>query len=97
MLWCEVFFEDELVRYDPPEFYQIEIIKTRGKGKKKEYFVHYKGWPNIYDEWKTANEMKHLYLYILLFNKCIINKHCSTSFFIIIVTIISKLTFIGMN
>ena len=62
MLWWEVFFEDELVRYDPPEFYQIEIIKTRGKGKKKEYFVHYKykGWPNIYDEWKTANEMKHL-------------------------------------
>ena len=54
------FFEDELVRYDPPEFYQIEIIKTRGKGKKKEYFVHYKGWPNTYDEWKTANEMKHL-------------------------------------
>ena len=54
------FFEDELVRYDPPEFYQIEVIKTRGKGKKKEYFVHYKGWPNTYDEWKTANEMKHL-------------------------------------
>ena len=24
------FFEDELVRYDTPEFYQIEIIKTRG-------------------------------------------------------------------
>ena len=54
------FFEDELVRYDTPEFYQIEIIKTRGKGKKKEYLVHYKGWPNTYDEWKTANEMKHM-------------------------------------
>ena len=23
-------------------------------------FVHYKGWPNTYDEWKTVNEMKHL-------------------------------------
>ena len=35
------FFQDELVRYDPPEFYEIDVIQTRGKGKKKQYLVHY--------------------------------------------------------
>ena len=54
------FFEDELVRFQPPEYYNIEILKTRGKGKRKEYLVHYIGWPNTYDEWKKASDMKQL-------------------------------------
>ena len=54
------FFEDEMVRYDPPEFYQIDVIKTRGKGKKKQYLVHYRGWPNTYNEWNTASEKKQI-------------------------------------
>ena len=54
------FFEDELVRYDPPEFYEIDVIKTRGKGKRKEYLVHYRGWPSTYDEWKSSSEMKQI-------------------------------------
>ena len=54
------FFEEELVRYDPPEFYEIDVIKTRGKGKRKEYLVHYRGWPSVYDEWKKQNEMKQI-------------------------------------
>ena len=37
-----------------------EVIKHEERGRKKEYFVLYKGWPNTYDEWKTVNEMKHL-------------------------------------
>ena len=37
-----------------------EVIKHKERGRKKEYCVLYKGWPNTYDEWKTANEMKHL-------------------------------------
>ena len=53
------FFQDELVKYNPPE-YEIDVIKTRGKGKKKEYLVHYRGWPSTYDEWKTSSEMKQL-------------------------------------
>ena len=54
------FFQDELVHYNPPEFYEIDVIRTRGKGKKKEYLVHYRGWPNSYDEWKKASDMKNL-------------------------------------
>ena len=54
------FFEDELVRYDLPEFYEIDIINSRGKGKKKEHLVHYRGWPAAYDEWKLASELKQM-------------------------------------
>ena len=60
MILLENFFEDELVKFKPPEFYNIEILKSRGKGKKKEYLVHYVGWPNTYDEWKKAKDLKHL-------------------------------------
>ena len=42
------------------EFYNIEILKTRGKGKKKEFLVHYVGWPNTYDEWKKSKDVKQL-------------------------------------
>ena len=54
------FFQDELVQYNPSEFYEIDVLKTRGKGKKKEFLVHYRGWPNTYDEWKKASNMKYL-------------------------------------
>ena len=54
------FFQDELVLYNPPEFFEIDILKTRGKGKHKEFLVHYRGWPNTYDEWKKASDMKDL-------------------------------------
>ena len=48
------------MRYDPPEFYEIDVIRTRGRGKKKEYLVHYRGCPSTYDEWKLASDMKQL-------------------------------------
>ena len=54
------FFEDELIKFKKPEYYEVEVLKTRGKGKNKEFLVHYKGWPNTYDEWKKATEMKDL-------------------------------------
>ena len=52
------FFQDELVRYNPPEFYEIDVLKSRGNGKKKEYFIHYRGWPSKYDEWKKESDLK---------------------------------------
>jgi hypothetical protein len=54
------FFQDELVLYNPPEFFEIDVLKTRGKGKNKEFLVHYRGWPHTYDEWKKALDMKDL-------------------------------------
>ena len=54
------FFQDELVHYNPPEFYEIDILDSKGRGKNKQYFVHYRGWPNSYNEWKKASDLKSL-------------------------------------
>ena len=54
------FFKDELVHYNPPEFFEIDVLHTKGRGKKKEYYVHYRGWPNSYNEWKKASDLKNV-------------------------------------
>ena len=54
------FFQDELVHFNPPEFYEIDILDSKGRGKNKQYFVHYRGWPNSYNEWKKASDLKSL-------------------------------------
>ena len=45
---------------NPAEFYEIDVIKKRGKGKNKDYLVHYRGWQSTYDEWKSSSEIKHM-------------------------------------
>ena len=55
-----VFFENELVKYNPPEYYNSSIIKKRGKGKNVRYLVKYQGWPDEYNEWKKPSELKTL-------------------------------------
>ena len=51
------FFEDELVKYEPSDTYGVQILKKRKSKKGLEYFVHYVGWPNTYDEWKLAKDI----------------------------------------
>ena len=36
------FFGEEIVKQDLPDFYEMDFIKTKGKGKKKENLVHYR-------------------------------------------------------
>lgn len=54
------FFEDELVKYIPSDMNDIKILKTRKKGKKTEYFVHYVGYPKNRDEWIAKNKLVKL-------------------------------------
>ena len=54
------FFEDELVAYEPDDFYEIEVLKTRKRKKKIEYLVHYIGYPNDMDQWLNASQLKKL-------------------------------------
>lgn len=55
------FFEDELVQFNASEYYDTEVLKKR-KTKKNglEYFVHYVGWPDSYDEWVPSSNLKSL-------------------------------------
>ena len=54
------FFEDELVRYTPPEVFEIDVISERGRGRKKEYLVHYLGYPKSMDEWVDRDKLINL-------------------------------------
>ena len=54
------FFEEELVRYTPPEVFEIEVINERKRGRKKEYLVHYLGYPKSMNEWVDGNKLVNL-------------------------------------
>ena len=55
-----IFFENELVKYNPPEYVNSSIIDKKGKGKNLRYLVKYQGWPSVFNEWKKASELKTL-------------------------------------
>ena len=55
-----IFFENELVKYNPSEYFNSSIIGKKGKGKNLKYLVKYQGWPDIYNEWKKPSELKAL-------------------------------------
>ena len=54
------FFQNELVGYKPSDFYKIDILDERGKGKKKEVLVSYRGYPSQYNEWKLLKDIKSI-------------------------------------
>ena len=54
------FFEDELVRYEPKDVFDIEIINQRKKGKRLEYLIHYHGYPKSMDEWVPKKRLIYL-------------------------------------
>ena len=57
------FFEDEIVSYSPDEdaLYHVEkILKTKGKGRKKQHFVKFVGWSNSHNAWINASDVKKL-------------------------------------
>ena len=57
------FYETELQRVieKSNHLFRIEkILKSRGKGRKKEVLVHWKGWPKSYDSWLPASQLVSL-------------------------------------
>ena len=57
------FFEDELVSYSPDDgaLYHVEkILKTKGKGRKKQHLVKFVGWDNSHNSWVNAADVKKL-------------------------------------
>lgn len=53
------FYESELqkVDYNPDQTFKVEkIIKTRGKGRNKQYFVKWKYYPNSFNTWVNKVE-----------------------------------------
>ena len=52
-------FEDEVIKFNPNEFYESEILKKR-KTKKRglEYLIHYIRYPSSMDQWLKAKDIK---------------------------------------
>ena len=52
------FYEFELQKVTPPEYYIVEeIINERGKGAKKEYYVKWRGYPASANSWVKASDV----------------------------------------
>ena len=52
------FYEFELQKVTPPEYYIVEeIINERGKGDKKEYYVKWRGYPTSANSWIKASDV----------------------------------------
>lgn len=56
------FYPEELQRVDrKEEIYQIDaILDERGRGKKKEYFVSWQGYPSTFNSWVLASDMQDI-------------------------------------
>uniref|UniRef100_A0ABD2XFV7 Chromo domain-containing protein n=1 Tax=Trichogramma kaykai TaxID=54128 RepID=A0ABD2XFV7_9HYME len=58
------FYEEELTRVRKDlnnASFEIEaILDTRGKGRKKEYFVHWRGYPDKFNSWEPAAPLDYL-------------------------------------
>ncbi len=51
------FYEQELIKTSVPDYREVEtVLKTRQKGKSKQYFVKFYGWPDKYNDWVDKND-----------------------------------------
>lgn len=54
-----IFYESELqsINVSDQQSYTIDILKTRVKRGKTEYYIHYKNWPKSHDEWISETQL----------------------------------------
>jgi len=56
-----IFYRDELIPTSAPETFPIEIIKKRKKKDGSlEYYVHWKSYPDRFNEWINASEIQNI-------------------------------------
>lgn len=53
------FTASEIVKVDLAD-YKVNVLKTRKRKNKTEYFVTYKGYPDTYNEWIDASQLRRL-------------------------------------
>lgn len=55
------FYSSELSKTEPPETFKVEtIIKTRGKGKNKQYYVKFLHYPKQFNQWILASDVENV-------------------------------------
>ena len=51
-----IFYREELIPTKPPEFYQINIIRTETVAGRKKYLVKWRGYPDKFNSWQWRAE-----------------------------------------
>ena len=54
------FFGEELVKFQPSDVFEIQVLQKRGVGQKTEFLVHYIGYPKHMDEWISKKKLVNL-------------------------------------
>ena len=55
------FYTSELSKTQPPETFKVEkILKTRGKGNNKQYYVKFLHYPKQLNQWILANDIQNV-------------------------------------
>ena len=55
------FYTSELSKTQPPETFKVEkILKTRGKGNDKQYYVKFLHYPKQFNQWILANDIQNV-------------------------------------
>ena len=55
------FYDFELQKVTKPEFYTVEeVLKARGRGANKEYYVKWQGYPSSANSWIKASDVVDL-------------------------------------
>ena len=52
-----VFYRPELIPTTLPETYSIDILRTRRRNNKKQYFVHWVGYPDSFNSWVDQKDI----------------------------------------
>ena len=51
------FYRDELIKTSLPDAYQVDVLKSRTHRGKRQYWVHWRGYPSKFDGWIDAADL----------------------------------------
>ena len=55
-----IFYRDELTPTHLPEFFHIDVLKSKTVSGRKKYFVHRHGYPDSFNSWIDQDQMVSL-------------------------------------
>ena len=52
-----VFYREELIPTHLPEYFQIDVLKSRTINRRKQFFVRWRGYPDSFNSWVDEDQM----------------------------------------
>lgn len=51
-----LFYREELIKTSLPQYYHVDVLKSKIVRGKRKYFVHWRGYPDTFDSWIDAED-----------------------------------------